>query len=98
MSNLSINKPSTAFIKQVLQDFSIVLPTQLNFDGDQGHLTNDSRMISCGDIFCAIIGYAQDGRQYIEQAIKRGAKLVLSECETEHDYDWYYRYKRENQY
>jgi len=43
-------------------------------------------MISCGDIFCAIIGYAQDGRQYIEQAIKRGAKLVLSECETEEEH------------
>lgn len=86
MSNLSTNKPSTAFIKQVLQDFSIVLPSQLNFDDEQGHLTNDSRMISSGDIFCAIIGYAQDGRQYIDQAIERGAKLVLSECETEEEH------------
>ena len=51
-----------------------------------GDLHNDSRAIVEGDIFCAIIGHDQDGRQYIEQAINQGAKLVLAECEssTEH--------------
>tara|TARA_R110002167_G_scaffold34573_6_gene110489 strand:+ start:40845 stop:42536 length:1692 start_codon:yes stop_codon:yes gene_type:complete len=85
-SNLPSHKPSTQFIKQVLSDFAITCPDSINLSGYQGDLTNDSRSISnkkgTGDIFCAIIGHAQDGRQYSEKAIASGAKLVLSECEN----------------
>jgi len=81
-----IKKPSTHRIKHVLADFDIICPEELNLENYQGDLTNDSRSIvnesGCGDIFCAIIGYAQDGRQYINKAIINGAKLVLSECEN----------------
>ncbi len=80
-------KPLTVYIKQILTDFSITYPNNINLTGYQGDLTNDSRSISNesgrGDIFCAIIGHVQDGRQYIEKAIASGAKLVLSECENE---------------
>ncbi len=81
-----MSKPSTAFIKQVLTGFDISLPTCIKFADQQGYLTNDSRMISEGDIFCAIIGQAQDGRYYINTAIENGASLIISECEqrTEH--------------
>jgi len=86
MLESSIKRPSTQLIKQVLSDFAIVCPDNINLSGYQGDLTNDSRSISnqadTGDIFCAIIGHAQDGRQYIEKAIASGAKLVLSECEN----------------
>lgn len=84
------NKPSTQHIKQVLSDFNITCSENINLSGYQGNLTNDSRSISsdtdAGDIFCAIIGHAQDGRQYIKKAIVAGAKLVLSECEVETDH------------
>ncbi|MBL4942376.1 MAG: UDP-N-acetylmuramoyl-L-alanyl-D-glutamate--2,6-diaminopimelate ligase [Colwellia sp.] len=78
-----MSRPLTQAIISVLSDFGItdIAPTTLaNY---QGHLTNDSRTINQGDIFCAIIGHAQDGRQYIEKAIANGAKLVLSECDNE---------------
>jgi len=84
MSKSPIKRPSTSLIIKVLSDFKISCPDRINLTGYQGDLTNDSRTISnesgAGDIFCAIIGHAQDGRQYIEKAIASGAKLVLSEC------------------
>lgn len=85
MSKFSLKKPLTSLIKQVLNNFNITCPENINLAGFHGDLTNDSRNISsandAGDIFCAIIGHDQDGRQYIKQAIALGAKLVLSECE-----------------
>lgn len=90
MSKSSIKMPSTQFITEVLSDFGITCPDDINLAGFHGDLTNDSRSISnksgAGDIFCAIIGHAQDGRQYIEKAIASGAKLVLSECENKNQH------------
>lgn len=79
-------KPATQNIIVCLTQFSINVPSTINLNGFFGDLHNDSRAIGEGDIFCAIIGHHQDGRQYIEQAIQQGAKLVLAECEdiTEH--------------
>jgi len=73
-------KPATQNIMSCLTEFSISLPEAITFNGLYGHIHNDSRAIVEGDIFCAIIGHDQDGRQYIDQAIKQGAKLVLAEC------------------
>ena len=90
MFNASINKPSTEFIKQVLVNFSITCPGEIDLAGYQGDLTNDSRKISdqqgVGDIFCAVIGHVQDGRDYIQKAVDAGAKLVLAECETQNEH------------
>ncbi len=79
-------KPATQNIITCLTQFSIDTPDSINLIGFYGDLHNDSRAIVEGDIFCAIIGNDQDGRKYIEQAVKQGAKLVLAECEsiTEH--------------
>ncbi|MCJ8319649.1 MAG: UDP-N-acetylmuramoyl-L-alanyl-D-glutamate--2,6-diaminopimelate ligase [Colwellia sp.] len=46
-------------------------------------LINDSRDLQPGDIFCAVIGSEQDGREYIDLAIDSGAILVLAECQSE---------------
>ncbi|MGJ8692467.1 MAG: UDP-N-acetylmuramoyl-L-alanyl-D-glutamate--2,6-diaminopimelate ligase [Thalassotalea sp.] len=46
-----------------------------------GEMTNDSRKIKSGDIFCAVIGDALDGRQYIDKAIEQGAALVIAQCQ-----------------
>jgi UDP-N-acetylmuramoyl-L-alanyl-D-glutamate--2,6-diaminopimelate ligase len=78
-----MSKPSSVSIKQVLSQFAISDVESINVDECSGGITNDSRTVRQGDIFCAIIGHAQDGRRYIESAIKQGACLVLSECENE---------------
>ena len=79
-------KPTANNIIACLNDFSINLPSSVELTGVLSNLHNDSRLIESGDIFCAIIGHQLDGRQYIEQAIKQGASLVLCECEAEHDH------------
>ena len=78
-----MSKPSSVFIKQVLSQFTISGIENVSIDDCYGRITNDSRTITEGDIFCAIIGHAQDGRRYIDNAIKQGACLVLTECESE---------------
>ncbi|REL36606.1 Mur ligase family protein [Thalassotalea euphylliae] len=44
-------------------------------------LVNNSRQVNQGDVFCAVIGTASDGRNYIDQAIAAGASLVIAECQ-----------------
>ena len=73
-------KPVTQYIVTCLAKFEIVIPSTVDLTHFSGDLHNDSRVVSEGDIFCAIIGHDQDGRQYIEQAISHGAKLVIVEC------------------
>lgn len=52
-----------------------------NYQHDK-HIVNDSREVKSGDVFCAIIGHEQDGRDYIEQVIRSGAILIIAECES----------------
>lgn len=47
------------------------LPQQLN-------LITDSRTLATGDVFVAVPGSQRDGREYIEQALAKGASLVLA--------------------
>lgn len=78
-----MSKPLISNIKKALQLLNISLPEVIDFAEQQGDLTNDSRGLNEGDIFCAIIGQAQDGRKYIDAAISNGASLILSECEQQ---------------
>jgi UDP-N-acetylmuramoyl-L-alanyl-D-glutamate--2,6-diaminopimelate ligase len=48
-------------------------------------LVSDSRAVQPGDTFVAYPGTAADGRQYIAQAIERGANAVIWEL---HDFKW----------
>ncbi|WP_344763678.1 UDP-N-acetylmuramoyl-L-alanyl-D-glutamate--2,6-diaminopimelate ligase [Actimicrobium antarcticum] len=45
-------------------------------------LSSDSRQISAGDVFVAYPGDAADGRQFIDDAIERGAVAVLVEADN----------------
>ncbi|WDE11247.1 UDP-N-acetylmuramoyl-L-alanyl-D-glutamate--2,6-diaminopimelate ligase [Thalassomonas haliotis] len=63
-------------IDQALSLFDISLEPVVT-----GNLVNDSREIQPGDIFCAILGTHQDGRQHIEKAVLAGAKLVIAQCQ-----------------
>lgn len=46
-----------------------------------GALRTDSRQVQPGDAFIAWPGYASDGRQYVKQALERGAATCLVEEE-----------------
>ncbi len=54
----------------------------INAQASVHKLVNNSRDLNHGDIFCAVIGSAQDGREYIDQAIASGALLVLAQCQN----------------
>lgn len=47
------------------------------------HLTLDSRAVERGDVFLAYAGGRSDGRDYIQQAIERGAAAVVFEAQGE---------------
>ena len=42
-------------------------------------IVSDSRLVKSGDVFFAVKGERFDGNDYIEQAISRGAKFVVTE-------------------
>ncbi len=46
---------------------------------DISHVNYDSRKIGLGDLFVAMRGYAQDGHDFIGDAVSRGAAAILSE-------------------
>ena len=48
-------------------------------DVEISHVNYDSRKIGSGDLFVAMKGYAQDGNDFIGDAVSRGAAAVVSE-------------------
>jgi UDP-N-acetylmuramoyl-L-alanyl-D-glutamate--2,6-diaminopimelate ligase len=48
-------------------------------------LTSDSRSVAAGDVFIAYPGDTADGRQFIAQAIEKGARAVVFEADG---FDW----------
>lgn len=79
-------KPSRQFMVQLLNDFSIKLPSDFTVANLLGDLTNDTRQLNSNDVFCAVIGHVVDGRNYISAAINKGASLVLAECVDENEH------------
>lgn len=55
-----------------------------NYRGSADTITQDSRKVSAGDVFIAVRGHQTDGHQYIGQAIKNGARLIICEKLPEH--------------
>jgi UDP-N-acetylmuramoyl-L-alanyl-D-glutamate--2,6-diaminopimelate ligase len=53
-----------------------------NSKASKHRLVNNSRDLNTGDIFCAVLGSTQDGRNYIDQAIESGVSLVIAECQN----------------
>ncbi|QOL25907.1 UDP-N-acetylmuramoyl-L-alanyl-D-glutamate--2,6-diaminopimelate ligase [Thalassotalea sp. LPB0316] len=69
-------------ISQTLASFGIEA-TELENIGQTNALVNDTRVLNENDVFCAVIGSTLDGRQYIDNAIELGAKLVIAECQSQ---------------
>ncbi|MDO8925858.1 MAG: UDP-N-acetylmuramoyl-L-alanyl-D-glutamate--2,6-diaminopimelate ligase [Sideroxyarcus sp.] len=68
-------KPQTGFRFEELDELGVKLT----------RLVSDSRAVQPGDTFVAYPGTQADGRQYIAQAIARGANAVIWEL---HDFKW----------
>ncbi len=73
-------------LSQILNNIVDIDPTQ---DCVISDLCLDSRQVKPGDLFMAYCGGALDGRNYIPQAITKGATAILAEAEglniDEHD-------------
>ncbi len=70
--------PVECTLQQLLPD--VILPQALTEVPVAG-LSLDSRSVKSGEIFIAIPGGVQDGRDYIDQALANGAVAVLAEAE-----------------
>ena len=78
-------KITFAQLSTILSTFNInvsALKSKVTAETTYAQLTNDSRDINTADVFCAIEGENQHGRQYINQVIERGCALILAECKT----------------
>jgi UDP-N-acetylmuramoyl-L-alanyl-D-glutamate--2,6-diaminopimelate ligase len=73
--NAVATKPKTGFRFEELAELGVNIT----------RLVSDSRAVQPGDTFVAYPGSAADGRQYIAQAIERGANAVIWEL---HDFKW----------
>lgn len=60
-----------------------ILKSSADMDTEVSGIRYDSRQVSAGDIFVAIVGYETDGNKYISEAISRGAVAVV--CGREPD-------------
>lgn len=62
-------------LNQLLGDVRVLNDIELN--PEIAGLEYDSRKVSAGDCFFAVVGTASDGHDYIASAIERGAKAVV---------------------
>lgn len=69
---------------QRLLPFFPTLPTYVELKSLNG-ITLGSRQVKPNDLFVALKGHQVDGRQFIDQAIKQGAILVLAEADSNQD-------------
>lgn len=65
-----------------------ILPIPSSADRDIRGMTLDSRLIQKNDLFFAICGSQLDGRQYISEAITRGATVVLTDANHHTSITW----------
>ncbi len=66
----------------------LALPSQTGLDIVLSDLVLDSREVSPGSLFVAIPGRQSDGRNFIDQALQRGARAVLVESVAAQETRW----------
>ena len=79
LSRLKIYLINLAKNMRQVQLSSLLSPFGVEYAGDIacGGLSLDSRCIESGWAFCALRGLAQDGRDFVEQAVAAGANAIL---------------------
>ncbi len=70
-------------LNKILKDIEYIKANRslVELEIDVDNVTNDSRRVNEKSIFIALKGFKKDGHDYIDDAVKKGAKAVL--CEEE---------------
>ncbi len=63
-------------LKQILQGIEGI-KTKGELELEIPSITNDSRNVEKGSMFIAVKGFETDGHEYIEQALKKGARVIM---------------------
>lgn len=71
-------------LHELLQGLSDELPAT---DVTVGGVSLDSRSVVPGDLFIALRGYRRDGREFIDEAVARGARAILVESDSSRPMD-----------
>lgn len=64
-------------IKELIKDLNIIETNIEDFDEDIKDIAYNSKNIEDGFAFVCIKGFKTDGHEYIDEAIKKGAKLIV---------------------
>lgn len=82
-------------IQNTLAKFGINV--SLDISKQVRHLVNDSRELTAGDIFCAVNGTAQKGREFITQALTKNCHVILVECDSKEQHGQHVIEQNDNQ-
>jgi UDP-N-acetylmuramoyl-L-alanyl-D-glutamate--2,6-diaminopimelate ligase len=66
-------------LKDVLAQTGAEVPLAADADGEVASVVYDSRQAAPGSLFVAIRGFKSDGNQFVDDAIRRGTRVVVSE-------------------
>ncbi len=72
-------------LSELLKNSSVY--NQFTSDLDINFITKDSREVSKGALFCAVRGNSDNGELYIEDAVRQGASVILTENEPAKEID-----------
>jgi len=67
-------------IKEIFSGLDVEIPSKVG-EIDIAHITDDSRDVMPDSLFVCIRGFATDGHLYAEEAVKKGAKVLVVEEE-----------------
>ncbi len=80
-----MNKATTKTLASLLAGITFVDP---EIDCVIHGLSIDSRQVKKGDLFIAYPGEKVDGRDFIQEALKKGAVAILAEEDDNNSYEW----------
>lgn len=83
MTKVTVQK----YLDQILPNSEISADLNVVVSG----ISSDSRTVVPGELFIACQGVAVNGRDYIDQAIEKGAVAVVLEADAQHKTPWLYR-------
>lgn len=69
-------------LKELLKEVE-VLESNLDLEIDVNDIKYDSRSVSKGDVFVAMVGFETDGHSYISSALEKGAVAVICQIRPE---------------
>lgn len=79
---MSIQYKDGVLLEELTKNLSYLKTHNLSPRTTITSLARDSRRVKPGALFVAIPGYHEDGHQYIQEAIERGAAAIVSERES----------------